>query len=125
VPETVDELHVELVAVDCELRAAAAVDDRGGAVRRSLLERLAGRIRLREWLGGKLLGGFVLEETMRREDHQSRVVEADEHRQDVRALRRPGLLVVGERGLVAVVAIRDQQLAVGKRLGDAVTRQAP
>ena len=61
----------------------------------------------------------MLEDAVGREDHQAGVVEADEHREHV------GSLAVGERSLVAVVTVGDQQLAVGEGLGDAVGREPP
>ena len=62
---------------------------------------------------------------MGREDHQARVIEADQHGEYVGALRRACLLVVGERGLVAMVAVGDQKLAVCEGLVNAVGGEAP
>ena len=118
VPEPVDELYVELVPVNRQLeRAVVTVEHGGGAVGRHMVERLAGISRQR--LGRQALVRLVLEDTVGREDHQAGVVEADEHRE---ARRFPPQ---GERSLVAVVTVGDQQLAVGERLGDAVGREPP
>ena len=62
---------------------------------------------------------------MRREDHQARVGDAHEHDHHVTALGSAGLLVVCERGLVPVVAVGDQETAVGERLAECVVLQAP
>ena len=70
-------------------------------------------------LGVELFARRMLEDAVRREDRQARIVEADEHGEDVDV--RP----IGERGLVAVVAVGDQQLPVGERLGDPVGRETP
>src|SRR5438094_516196 len=66
------------------------------------------------------------EDAVRRKDHQTRILEADEHGEHVGALRTALLLVVGNRRLVAVVAVRDQNLPLGEGLGDCrVGRQPP
>ena len=57
-------------------------------------------------------------EAVRGEDHQAGVGGAHEHHHHVAALGSSNLLVVRERGLVAVVAVGDQQAAVGERVCD-------
>ena len=49
----------------------------------------------------------------------------DEHDHHPRARRRSLLVGVRERRLVPVVAVGDQELAIGERLGDAVAREPP
>ena len=57
---------------------------------------------------------------MRREDRQSLLVGGDDHDHHPRALLRAVALVEGERRLVAVVAVGDQQLRVGELRGERV-----
>ncbi len=62
---------------------------------------------------------------MRREDLEAGVGGGNEHDHHASALRRPFLCCVGDGSLVAVVPVRDQELPVGERLRDTVTRNAP
>ena len=59
------------------------------------------------------------------EDLEAGVGGRDEHDHHARALGRPLLGRVCDGRLVAMVAVGDQQLPVGERLGDAVAREAP
>ena len=58
------------------------------------------------------------EDAVRRKDLEPGILGRDEHDEHLRARRRPLLLVVGERGLVAMVAVRDQELLVVERAHD-------
>ena len=118
--EPVDELHVELVPVHGQLGTTVTIDHRRRSIVRHLIEGAQSRLGAgQRLLGVELLARRMLEDAVRREDRQARIVEADEHGEDVDV--RP----IGERGLVAVVAVGDQQLPVGERLGDPVGRETP
>ena len=125
--EAVDELDVELARLSARQERGAARGSRlrpsgrtGSAARRaSCLERRRNRRRRRRATASVA----AAEDAMRREDLEPRVGGADEHDHHARALRRPLLVRVGERRLVAVVAVRDQELPAGEELGDPVARE--
>jgi hypothetical protein len=118
VSEPVDELDVELarVALD-EHCLAVAVGDGGRTLvrhRRQPRQRLLGR-------GGcsvEVELGPAGEDPVRREDEEAWIRGGDEHRENARAAGRSLLRMEGERCLVAVVAVGDQQLPAEERLGD-------
>ena len=83
--------------------------------------------RLRDVADRDLLRAVVLqaaEQAVRGEDEQARVLERHEQHEHVAVVALAAdLLRVHARGLVAVVAVRDQELGVGERAlegGDAV-----
>src|SRR5262249_38977012 len=112
------ELDVQLArAAVQELDSLAPVEDAVSGVGRLPLEvdqRLVDVL-----VGGSSVSVDALEQPVGGEDHQPRILEAHEHREYV------GPLPEREGGLVAVVAVRDQQLAAGERLGDAIGGKAP
>ena len=110
-----DELYVELALVAVQQRdlATSPVEDGGRAISRLRfevvqcgLDVLVCRIGAVDALGDAMCG----------KDHQAGIGDAHEHDHHVAARRSPGLLVVGECGLVAVVPVRDQEPAIDERL---------
>ena len=129
VSEPVDHLDVELaLRTDRELGPPVLVDhDRGPVVgdAAELVERAArivlpvvaeleeGRLRIRA------------EHAVRREDRQPRLRSGDDDGHQPRALLGTVLLVERERGLVAVVAVRDQELRVREPIDEGLVAHAP
>ena len=68
---------------------------------------------------------MAAEEAVGGEDLEAGVGGRDEHDHHPRALRRSLLLGVGERRLVAVVPVGDQELAICECLGNALARKPP
>src|SRR5256886_15660030 len=103
----VDDLDVEPVALE-QLIAAAPVEDNP----RELVTRLVDRC--------PMDAVDRLSEPMGREDRQSLLAGRDEHDHHPGTCLRAVLLVEGKRGLVAVVAVGDQELRVGEALAGIV-----
>ena len=98
-PSAVDELDVE--------HPLRAVDDARAVPRQLRHFGTAGAVPLQALR--------VLEEPVGREDLQARVLGRDQDDEHLRARRRPLLLRERHSGLVAVVAVRDQQLLFVER----------
>ena len=67
----------------------------------------------------------VSKDAMGGENREAGILEADEHDHHVPALRSPDLLVVRERRLVAVMAVRDQEPPIGEGCAELLVGQSP
>ncbi len=68
---------------------------------------------------------MAAEESVGGEDLEPWIGGRDEHDHHAAALRRSLLRRVGDGGLVAMVAVGDQELPFGERLGDSLTGDTP
>src|SRR4051794_31151559 len=102
--ESIDHLRVEKAVPREQLVAPAAIEHRPREVLEGRVDRHARRI-------ARALGDPV-----RREDRQALLSRRDDHRKEPRRRITPVLLVEGDRSLVAVVPVRDQELRVCKLL---------
>src|SRR5215212_5449433 len=67
----------------------------------------------------------ALEHAVRREDRHAGIARADQDGEQIGAVLRPVLLVERQRGLVAVVAVSDEQLTVGEGLSELLVGEPP
>ena len=126
VPEAVDELDVELAraAVD-EPRTPFAVERRRRALVVLLPERGQGARDVGVVLSGKVDVGATGEDAVRREDLEAGIRRSRRATTIIRRSPACRLLGVGDRRLVAMVPVGDQQLALREEAGQPVAVDPP
>src|SRR5215211_2519147 len=128
VPQPVHELDVEhTVVARRQARATGHVFDGRSAILRQPLERPDGArgVRLDDAAPIAVTVRRALEHAVRREDRHAGIARADQYGEQIGAVLGPVLLVERQCGLVAVVAVSDEQLPVGEDLSELLVGEPP